>query len=364
MAGVPEGVPPKKTAVPQIGGALEQVERLLASNPALHNRLMSKINAMCGAVPRMSELPAEMLLELAAAASTHKYKDGVDIVKEGAIGDSMFFVIKGTAQETRDSEVLSVQGVGAFFGEANLLSKSHKNRMLAIGQTECLRLKRADVEQMSGAGQEALQQILKEVIAAKYTRAHMGQRQRLQSIQTALDAEVSSSPTTEDAMIQKMMLEALSFRGSSEPEPEQDERPTSPLAPPVPVPEKLGVEDRVETEIRAMFLDSVPLLSAMTRHELWRLADVMVSESYEDEPIIEKGDQGDSMFVLKEGCAEAVVDGVGVVCSYTAGDYFGELALLSGGRRAATVNAVGSVICLVRRLSQPSTPIASTAAGP
>ena len=49
-------------------------------------------------------------------------------------------------------------------------------------------------------------------------------------------------------------------------------------------------------------------------------------------------------YILRDGdgtCLEAHVDGVGKVMTYKAGEFFGELALLTGGKRAATVVAAG-----------------------
>ena len=48
-------------------------------------------------------------------------------------------------------------------------------------------------------------------------------------------------------------------------------------------------------------------------------------------------------YILRDGdgTCEALVDGVGKVMTYKAGEFFGELALLTGGKRAATVVATG-----------------------
>ena len=48
-------------------------------------------------------------------------------------------------------------------------------------------------------------------------------------------------------------------------------------------------------------------------------------------------------YILRDGdgTCEAHVDGVGKVMTYKAGEFFGELALLTGGKRAATVVATG-----------------------
>ena len=52
---------------------------------------------------------------------------------------------------------------------------------------------------------------------------------------------------------------------------------------------------------RVHFLEAVPLMKGMSHTELRRIADAMASEHYEDEEIFEQGEEGDSMYIVKEG---------------------------------------------------------------
>jgi signal-transduction protein with cAMP-binding, CBS, and nucleotidyltransferase domain len=79
---------------------------------------------------------------------------------------------------------------------------------------------------------------------------------------------------------------------------------------------------QVEDQLKVTFLDTVPLLQPLTRRELTQLAGVVTTEEYEAEPIIEYGVRGDSMFILREGEAQAERHGV-VLKTYSAGDFFG-----------------------------------------
>ena len=96
-------------------------------------------------------------------------------------------------------------------------------------------------------------------------------------------------------------------------------------------------------------LASVPLLQSLTVEEREEVAKALGYEAYDyDEPIVKQGEDGDHMYFLEEGQAQADVDGA-VVMAYTVGDYFGELALLGNATRQATVTATGpsGARCLV-----------------
>ncbi|GAA2166886.1 cyclic nucleotide-binding protein [Humibacillus xanthopallidus] len=53
-------------------------------------------------------------------------------------------------------------------------------------------------------------------------------------------------------------------------------------------------------------------------------------------PVVNQGDRGAGMVMLIEGTADVVVDGR-VVGSLSTGDYFGEMSLIDGSGRTATV---------------------------
>lgn len=98
------------------------------------------------------------------------------------------------------------------------------------------------------------------------------------------------------------------------------------------------------------FLSNVNLFKALQPDERAALADVLEEEEFEDEEaIIEQGDQDDRLFIVREGAAMAAIDGSGgevQVMQYGVGDYFGELAMLRGTPREASVYASGRCRCL------------------
>jgi len=91
--------------------------------------------------------------------------------------------------------------------------------------------------------------------------------------------------------------------------------------------------------VDAATLGTIPLFADLTLDQREQLAG-MCSE-LEVEPgttLLREGDFGYSMFSITTGTADVVRDGV-VLRTLGPGDSFGEIAVLSGGRRTATVVA-------------------------
>jgi CRP/FNR family cyclic AMP-dependent transcriptional regulator len=92
-------------------------------------------------------------------------------------------------------------------------------------------------------------------------------------------------------------------------------------------------------------LGRVPFLAELHRDELEAIADVGETVSFQaDQAIVQKGDPGDAMYVILDG--DARVDVGGRYHDLKPGDFFGEMAVIAGRRRVATVTAVGPVAAL------------------
>ncbi len=97
----------------------------------------------------------------------------------------------------------------------------------------------------------------------------------------------------------------------------------------------------------ANVLADVPLFAELNRRHLRKVAGIARIARFEDgSAIVRAGQDGDSFYVLVDGSAKVARRGLPPL-TLDVGSFFGEMALLDGGPRAATVSAKGPVACLV-----------------
>ena len=103
-------------------------------------------------------------------------------------------------------------------------------------------------------------------------------------------------------------------------------------------------------------LAQVPLFVGVPSRFLKRLADKMDEQRFmEGASIVRQGEPGDTFYVIVEGEAK-VKDPKGRTLSrLIPGDFFGEISLMDGGPRTATVVAETKMTALLRRLERPAT---------
>jgi CRP-like cAMP-binding protein len=86
-------------------------------------------------------------------------------------------------------------------------------------------------------------------------------------------------------------------------------------------------------------LGTLPLFRDLTSDQLGRVASACEElEVDEGTVLVREGDFGHAVFAIRSGTAEVVHDGA-VINTLGPGDYFGEIAVMSGGRRSASVVA-------------------------
>ncbi|HEX6463987.1 MAG TPA: cyclic nucleotide-binding domain-containing protein [Vicinamibacterales bacterium] len=104
-----------------------------------------------------------------------------------------------------------------------------------------------------------------------------------------------------------------------------------------------GAAQRVEEEERMLAsVDLFASLSPEIRHQIAVASPTTVYGS--GETIVRQGDEGQSMFVVMSGCATVMLEpSRDEVARIQTGGYFGEMSLLTGEPRSATVLATGDV---------------------
>ena len=92
-------------------------------------------------------------------------------------------------------------------------------------------------------------------------------------------------------------------------------------------------------------LKSVPLFAGLDDRELEQIASTMRERKFAaGDTVTEEGAGGAGFFVVESGEAEVSVDGQ-ARGAIKAGDYFGEIALLTGSDRTATITAKTDMVC-------------------
>jgi CRP/FNR family transcriptional regulator, cyclic AMP receptor protein len=87
-------------------------------------------------------------------------------------------------------------------------------------------------------------------------------------------------------------------------------------------------------------IGALPLFSQLGKRQVRRLARLATVVDYSpDEEIVRAGERGDSFYLLLEGQATAI----GRSSRLAPGDFFGEMALIDGSPRSATITALTTV---------------------
>ena len=94
-------------------------------------------------------------------------------------------------------------------------------------------------------------------------------------------------------------------------------------------------------------MTQVPLFSTLSPRHLRRVADLAQEERImEGATIVREGDIGDTFYVILEGEAKVTSKSGRIVNRLRPGDFFGEISLLDGGPRTASVVADTPMVLL------------------
>ena len=108
----------------------------------------------------------------------------------------------------------------------------------------------------------------------------------------------------------------------------------------------IAVPRRSVPRVSAGALRRIPLFADLSDRQLRRIAKLAILAEYrENTAIVREGTRGHSFFVILDGRARVERGGV-VTAGLVAGDAFGEMALLDGEPRSASVIAEAPVAAL------------------
>ena len=96
----------------------------------------------------------------------------------------------------------------------------------------------------------------------------------------------------------------------------------------------------------------VPIFAGLPEDRLTVIARLLSPRlALPDEMLVRQGERGDSMYFIASGQVEIIMAGQSVPILLGAGDFFGEMALLTGAPRAADVRSLG--YCHLLELAEP-----------
>jgi len=92
-------------------------------------------------------------------------------------------------------------------------------------------------------------------------------------------------------------------------------------------------------------LKRVPLFAELDRAEVEQIARLFKERRFsEGETVIREESGGAAFFLIDSGRATVSLGGV-ELATLQEGDYFGEIALIDGGPRSATITALSELVC-------------------
>ena len=104
----------------------------------------------------------------------------------------------------------------------------------------------------------------------------------------------------------------------------------------------------LQKDPQARLIEGVEMFQALTEAEILHLTEIMRPRRLAArENIVREGDGGNSLFIIAEGVVEVTVrraDKSVRLAVLEAGEFFGEMSLLTGEPRSATVTALGEIL--------------------
>ena len=263
-------------------------------------------------IPLFAGLSGRHLKSLARLADLRWYADGKTLVRAGSPGDAFFAIFKGRAELQTPAGHAHVLEADEFFGELALIDGAPRAAtVVSAGGVSVARIERP-----------AFLKLLREepLIA-------LGLARGVVAIIRDLQGDVGRSTVTA-AGAPASVGEAA--QPSEEPSQAQGDRGT----------------ERHTARRAVPLLASVPLFTELPQRHLRKVARVAELGRYPNGSVVARaGARGAVFHVIVAGRAQAVTPD-GRATGLESGDCFGELSLLDGAPRSATVSAVDELVTL------------------
>jgi CRP-like cAMP-binding protein len=254
-----------------------------------------------GQVSLFSGLPRRELKKVATLAQLRSFTDGKTIVREGAAGDAFFAILDGEAKLQTQSGLTRDLHAGDSFGELALIDGAPRAAtIVAVGDVSVARIPRP-----------AFLELLRTEPLIAFGLA-------LGIVKAIREVEHEGSG-----------LVGFSRDGSAG---DAEELTTA------------GRASRGEARLVAPLLAGVALFAELPERRLLKVARLAEVRKYAPGAVVARaGARGGVFYVLAAGRAQAVTPD-GHAHAMEPGSFFGELSLLDGAPRAATVSALDELV--------------------
>jgi F420-non-reducing hydrogenase small subunit len=253
------------------------------------------------------------------------YEKGEVIFRQGDSGDTMFIIQSGAVEVTRSSEgkdvVLAVLERGDFFGEMALLDNSPRSATVkAIQRSRLLPLNRQSLSSRARTDPAILLQVMASLIM------------RLEKTNRLLREVVHGSESLRRALVSDPTQRAYNGGDQVQPRTAYAEQRIQSLDPVKSLP---GSEKEKQGVHEAPSVASQDFPFEIDQHACSCFEPGM--------DIFRQGDPGEFMYFVAEGLVEITQECEGdrfKLARLGPGDFFGEMALVTGGPRVANATAV------------------------
>ena len=331
-------------------------------------------------VPIFESLSSEQRQSLVSAFTMQTFEKDEKIINEGEPGDTLHIIKNGEVNVLHNQIVIRKMGRGSFYGEQALINNCTRTASIySVGDSTIMIIKRESLVEVLGTG-------LEEIIFRNALKLSLGKSQMLKDLsslpqiidvmkivkynagQTVIKKDTRKGTKLLVVVRGKLQLPGEVFElydiiGESDMKRNSKERFSDNLLAEVDsvVAEilKKKLEKCMDTKISQFsdvndllkVLKKVNLFRYMTNEKLKLFIKVMGEQSFVDgENIINQGEIGDKLYIIKKGSVSITKNGEVVRTLYT-DNFFGERAVVFNEARSATVMALGPVECWVLKKS-------------